>query len=183
MSSFFSQSKGERDMKIGKTDNLDTRFDTATTAKSAPQAVSTIGADMLITGNIVCAGAVNVLGRVIGDIHAAELTISEGAKVEGKIDATEAIIQGTFNGTVHGNNVKLTRTAMVEGEIYNRSLTIETDAQFEGTARRLVQAVTAPTAAQAKGENVAAPLATAPAMDMTTNGQAPMQTYNPAYSQ
>ncbi len=38
-----------------------------------------------------------------------------------------AVIQGTFNGSIHDNSVKLLASAMVEGEIYNRSLTIEQD--------------------------------------------------------
>ena len=49
--------------------------------------VSTLGRGMQITGNIVCAGALQIYGRVFGDIHATHLTICEGAKVEGKIIA------------------------------------------------------------------------------------------------
>ncbi|WP_246662960.1 polymer-forming cytoskeletal protein [Pseudolabrys sp. FHR47] len=39
---------------------------------------------------------------------------------------------GTFKGTIHGNVVKLQSTAMVEGEVYNRSLAIDQNANFEG---------------------------------------------------
>jgi len=107
---------------------------------------------MLITGNIVCAGAVQIFGRVIGDIHASQLVICEGAKVEGKIVAPETVIQGVFSGTINGNNVKLQSTAVVDGEIFNKSLTIEQNAQFEGVARRLDKPVDAPSRAQATAE-------------------------------
>jgi cytoskeletal protein CcmA (bactofilin family) len=56
----------------------------------------------------------------------------------------EAVIQGTFKGTMHGNRIKLQGTAVVDGELFNKSLTIEEDAQFEGTSRRLDRPVQAP---------------------------------------
>jgi len=117
--------------------------------------VSVLGHGMLITGNIVCAGSVQIFGRVIGDIHASQLMICEGAKVEGKIIAPETTIQGTFNGSINANNVKLASTAVVEGEIFNKSLTIEQNALFEGVARRLDKPVAPPSSAQIKGEELA----------------------------
>ena len=118
--------------------------------------VSVLGQGMLVTGNIVCAGSVQISGRVIGDIHASQLVICEGAKVEGKIIAPDTTIQGVFNGTINGNNVKLQSTAVVDGEIFSKSLTIEQNAQFEGVSRRLEKPVDPPSSAQAKGEKPAA---------------------------
>jgi len=43
-------------------------------------------------------------------------------------------------------------TAVVDGEILNKSLTIEQNAQFEGVARRLDKPVEAPSDEQARGE-------------------------------
>ncbi len=123
--------------------------------KSSQDMVSTLGQGMLITGNIVCAGSVQIFGRVIGDIHASQLMICPGARVEGTVIAPETVIQGAFSGTIHGNSVKLQSTAAVDGEIFNKSLTIEENAQFEGVARRLDKAVTAPSSAQIKGEETA----------------------------
>ena len=130
----FSQSK---DIKAVKTDE-------APRTAAAPDAISTIGSGMVITGNIVSTGAVQVQGRIVGDLHVARLVISEGAHVEGKIIAQDAVIDGQFKGSIHGNTVKLRGTAMVEGEIFNKSLTIEPNATFEGVARRLDKAVDAP---------------------------------------
>jgi cytoskeletal protein CcmA (bactofilin family) len=133
--SYFSQSKtGDKQV--------------ATTVKprqeSGPAQTSAFARGMVITGNIVCTDPVEIFDRVTGDIHASQLTICEGAQVEGKVIAQDAIIQNTFKGTVHGNTVKLRGTAVVDGEIFNRSLTIEQDARFEGVARRLDQPVEAP---------------------------------------
>ena len=45
-------------------------------------------------------------------------------------------------------------TAVVDGEIFNKSLTIEQNALFEGVARRLDKPVTPPSSAQVKGEEI-----------------------------
>jgi len=146
--SYFSQPKDTREMKIVNT--AETR--PAANGRSAPETVSTLGQGMLITGNIVCAGPLNVYGRVVGDIHASQLTIGEGAKVEGKVIAPETVIQGEFHGTIQSNTVKLQETAVVEGEIFNKSLAIEQTARFEGVSRRLERPVEAPTMEQITGE-------------------------------
>jgi cytoskeletal protein CcmA (bactofilin family) len=148
----FSQSKSESDKKsLGRTGS-EPAFDVGTPIKSSPETVSTLGRGMLITGNVTCVGAVQILGRVTGDIHASSLTIGEGAQVEGNIAAQEVVIHGGFKGTIHANTVKLQNRALVEGEIFNKSLTIEQNAQFEGVARRLDKAVEPPTSEQARGE-------------------------------
>ena len=134
--SYFSQSK-DRDVKDEKAGEPAPRA-------SAPEAISTIGAGMVITGNIVSTDAVQINGRVVGDIHVARLVINAGAHVEGKIIAQDAVVDGHFKGSIHGNTVKLRGTAKVEGEIFNKSLSIEPNAQFEGVARRLDNAVEAP---------------------------------------
>jgi cytoskeletal protein CcmA (bactofilin family) len=81
--------------------------------------------------------------------------ICEGAKVEGKIVAPDVVVQGEFRGTINGNNVKLQATAVVDGEIFNKSLTIEQNALFEGVARRIDKPVAAPTMGQAPVETPA----------------------------
>lgn len=105
---------------------------------------STLVRGVVITGNIVCTEPVQIFGRVIGDIHASQLAICEGAEVEGNVMAQDLIVQGSFKGTIHANNVKLRGAAVVNGEIYKHSLTIEQDAQFEGVSRRIDKPVEVP---------------------------------------
>jgi len=124
-----------------------------------PEIVSTLGHGVSITGNILCTGALHVFGKVSGDIHAAQLVICEGAKVEGKIIAPDLVVQGEFRGTINGNTVKLQGAAVVDGEIFNKSLTIEQTALFEGVARRIDKPVAAPSAVQAAAEAPAPALA------------------------
>jgi len=58
-------------------------------------------------------------------------------------------VHGIFNGTIHANTVKLQGAAKVDGEIFNKSLTIDPNVQFEGVSRRLERPVDAPKAGQA----------------------------------
>jgi cytoskeletal protein CcmA (bactofilin family) len=129
--------------------------------KAQPDIVTTFGPGMLVTGNVLCAGAVQVFGRVLGDIHAAHLIIGEGAYVEGNVIARDAIVQGAFKGTIHGNTVKLQGNARIEGEVYNKSLSIEPNVVFEGSSRRLERPVDAPSVSDVAGNRDSAPLAPA----------------------
>jgi cytoskeletal protein CcmA (bactofilin family) len=174
--SYFSQSKGGDTKSDTKSLNVGTepKLETAAPARKAdsPQEiVSTLGPGLLITGNVVSTGTVQIHGRVIGDIHAARLLVSKGAMVEGKITAQEAVIDGNFKGTIHGNNVKLQATAVVDGEIFKQSLVIEQNAQFEGVSRRLETPVEAPTNDQVSGQP------RGPVLALVSDQQVPAATY------
>ena len=126
----FSRPKDENGMKTS-------RPAAPASASKAADVLSTFGHGMQITGNVICPGALQIFGRITGEIHAAHLTVGESARVEGKLIAQEAVIQGAFNGTIHADSVKLQGRANVDGEIFNKSLSIEPNVQFEGVARRL----------------------------------------------
>jgi cytoskeletal protein CcmA (bactofilin family) len=148
----FAKANGERDHQgfNGAGAELRPAAATPTAGKSSPETISTLGPGMLVTGNIVCEGSLQVFGRLTGDIHASHLVICAGAQVEGKITALDATIQGVFKGIIHGNSVNLQSTAVVDGEIYSKSLTVEKNADFEGTARRLDKPVDPPSKSRAE---------------------------------
>ncbi len=106
-----------------------------------PPAISVLGADLSVTGDVVSAGPVRLDGRVEGDIRAPHLTVSAGARVSGRIEADTARIDGTVNGHLDVRDVVLSRTAKVTGDILHQNLSIEFGAQVEGNfKRRQVQA-------------------------------------------
>ena len=154
---YFSQPKGAREVKLKETavePKVESRTE-APSVKSAQDVLSTFGHGMLVTGNVVCTGALQIFGRVTGEIHAAKVVICEGAKVEGKIRAQDVVIQGEFLGTVHANSVKLQSTAKVDGEVFNKQLAIEQNALFEGVSRRLERPIEPPSADQVNGAKAA----------------------------
>jgi cytoskeletal protein CcmA (bactofilin family) len=118
--------------------------------------VSTFGPGTLITGNIVCDGAMQIFGRVMGDTQAAQILVGDGAQVEGNLTAHEVTISGSFKGTIRAHNVKLKGTAQIDGEIFSKSLTVEENVQFEGMSRRLEKPIELQSSAQASSSAYAA---------------------------
>jgi cytoskeletal protein CcmA (bactofilin family) len=76
--------------------------------------------------------------------------IAEGAQMEGDVVAEELTIGGHVKGTIHANRVKLNNTAVVEGDVFHRTLTIEENARFEGMSRRQENTIDSPSRDQAK---------------------------------
>jgi cytoskeletal protein CcmA (bactofilin family) len=74
--------------------------------------------------------------------------IAEGAQMEGEVSAEKLTIGGHVKGTIHANRVKLNSTAVVEGDIFHRTLAIEENARFEGTSRRNENTIDTPSRAQ-----------------------------------
>ncbi len=105
-------------------------------APEGPKSVSVIGADLTITGNLICKGEVQVDGIVEGDIQGSHVVVGEEATVTGSISGEEVIVRGHVIGSVRGKRVMLQTTSQVEGDIYHQSLSIEQGAMFEGKSRR-----------------------------------------------
>ena len=108
----------------------------APAASDSGKSVSSITAGMTVVGKIAGSGAVKILGRVEGELHASTVLIADGAEVEGDVVAEELTVGGRVKGTIRANRVRLDSTAIVEGDIFHRSLAIEENARFEGTSRR-----------------------------------------------
>jgi cytoskeletal protein CcmA (bactofilin family) len=105
-------------------------------AAESGNGISSISAGMTVIGKIAGSGAVKILGRVEGELHASTVLIADGAEVEGDVVAEELTVGGRVKGTIRANRVRLNSTAVVEGDIFHRSLAIEENARFEGTSRR-----------------------------------------------
>jgi cytoskeletal protein CcmA (bactofilin family) len=146
--SYFTAAKTGRDKTTGNGAASEVRPSETSTARSSFDSVSTLGPGIVITGNIICEGSTQIFGRVTGDIQAAQIVIGEGARVEGNLTALEVAINGTFKGTIRGNNVRLKGTANVEGEIFSKSLAVEENVQFEGMSRKLDKPIDLPAITQ-----------------------------------
>ena len=110
-------------------------------AKSAQPAagdqISTISHGVTVIGKIVGEGTMRLLRPdQERELRALTVLINQGAKVEGDVVAEELTIGGMVKGTIHANRVKLNSTAVVEGDIFHRSLSIEENARFEGSSKR-----------------------------------------------
>jgi len=100
-----------------------------------PETISSIGSETMVVGKILCNEALNIYGLVEGEVIASNAFIADGARVQGDIIAEELIVGGCVNGNIHALRVKLQATAVVEGDISHRSLSIDEHAWFEGCSR------------------------------------------------
>ena len=99
-------------------------------------AASVIGPDLIITGNLVSKGEVQIDGTVEGDIHGSHVIIGESASISGGIVSEEVVIRGHVMGSIRSKRVMLQATSQVDGDIFHQSLSIEQGAMFEGKSRR-----------------------------------------------
>ena len=99
-------------------------------------APSVIGHDLLVQGNLISNGHIQVEGEVQGDIHSTHVVVGERARITGGIIADEVVIRGHVLGSVRGKRVLLQTSSHVEGDVFHQTLAIEQGAFFEGKSRR-----------------------------------------------
>lgn len=97
---------------------------------------SVIGPDLVIVGNLVSQGDVQIDGEVQGDVHSSYVMIGEKARLTGKVIADEVVVRGRVDGSIRSRRVQLQASSHVEGDIHHTKLSIEDGAYFEGKSTR-----------------------------------------------
>lgn len=99
---------------------------------------SLIGVGTTIEGNIVFSGGLRIDGRVKGNVTAeasaaSTLVISEAARVDGEIQVSHVVVNGTINGPIHAHEyLELQTKARVCGDVSYRRLEIQLGATVQG---------------------------------------------------
>lgn len=93
-----------------------------------------IGAGTTLNGNLNCEGDLIVGGVVIGDSKVrGALTLSEGGRWEGRVQASNAVIAGEWHGEiVTAEKLEIRKTARIRGAVSARSIAIAQGAVIEG---------------------------------------------------
>lgn len=99
-------------------------------------ALSVIGPDVRIVGDIITQGEMQIDGQVEGDITCQTLVVGEGARITGEVAADSVKVHGELHGKITAGTVVIARSAKVLGDITHDSLEIEAGAQFEGHIAR-----------------------------------------------
>lgn len=88
-------------------------------------------------GKLCFQGTVRIGGTFRGEIYTPDtLIISEGAKVQGQIDAGTLIISGEVNGSIRAKHrVEIHRPAVFRGDILTPSLSVDDGVIFEGSSK------------------------------------------------
>lgn len=108
---------------------------------------SILAADLVITGEIITDGDVQVEGRLDGNISATSLTIGEQGAVNGTIKAQSLLVRGKVTGKINAGSVELAETANVTADIVQDHLSIANGAFFDGKCSRRSKPVSAATQA------------------------------------
>lgn len=99
---------------------------------------SLIGAGTIVRGDLVFEGGLRIDGEVHGNVTAAEgkpatVVISEKARVDGRIQVTHVVINGTVNGPVVATDyLELQPKARIAGDVSYRTLEMHVGAVIQG---------------------------------------------------
>jgi cytoskeletal protein CcmA (bactofilin family) len=96
-----------------------------------------ISKDTMIEGNFACEQDVRLDGVIKGDVRCTKrLVIGETGRIEGKVTAESAVIQGTIKGEVTIQDVlQLKSTALVDGVLQAKALLVEEGGRYLGECR------------------------------------------------
>ena len=104
---------------------------------------SLIGPNTQIEGNINFSGGLRVDGHIRGNIIAtgdthSTLVLSEQGNIEGKIQVSNVVINGTVSGPIYADEyLELQAKAKVFGDVYYGSMEIQLGASVEGKMIRM----------------------------------------------
>jgi cytoskeletal protein CcmA (bactofilin family) len=115
----------------------------APAAMAARPASTVISANTEFKGSIITSDAIEIRGKIEGDVRAAAITICSGGFIKGDLTADMITVQGQIEGRLQAQDVRLQAGANVRGEIAHGSLGIDTAADFEGTIKRISKAADA----------------------------------------
>ncbi|MBY0355038.1 MAG: polymer-forming cytoskeletal protein [Rickettsiales bacterium] len=107
-----------------------------TTPALRKQPPTVIAADVNMLGNIISEGALDIDGRIEGNIKCKAITIRKNGAIIGDVIADSVQVYGRVKGLIKSSEVHLFATAHVEGVIMHNSLSIEDGAFVDGQFKR-----------------------------------------------
>jgi cytoskeletal protein CcmA (bactofilin family) len=95
-------------------------------------ALSFIGGEVVINGNVSGQGDLHLDGTVEGDVGCKTLILGGTGRIKGNINAERATIAGAVEGTVSATTLTVEKSARISGDLSYQSLSIEPGAQVDG---------------------------------------------------
>jgi cytoskeletal protein CcmA (bactofilin family) len=113
--------------------------------KAGPSALSFIGPEVVISGDLTTSSQLHVDGRIDGHVRCAQLCQGASGIIAGDIVADEARIAGLVQGTVNAATVIVEASGRVTGDVSYDTISIAAGAQIDGRlARRQALGQSAP---------------------------------------
>lgn len=95
-------------------------------------ALSFIGAEMVINGNVLGSGDLHLDGTIEGDLACNQLILGTGGRVTGNITVKRATLAGSVEGAIHGGEIIVEKSARLSGDLSYDAISIESGARVEG---------------------------------------------------
>src|SRR4026207_1930856 len=108
------------------------------TGKRQNRIDSLIGATTRIEGNVIFSGGLRVDGLVRGNVASVAeepgtLVVSADARIDGEVQASHIVVNGTINGPVHATEtLELQAGSKVKGDVHYKTIEIHPGAVVEG---------------------------------------------------
>jgi cytoskeletal protein CcmA (bactofilin family) len=98
---------------------------------------SVIGSDVVITGDIRATVDLHIDGKVQGDVTCASLVQGQGSHISGAIQADQARLAGTVEGSLTVKTLVIEATARITGDVSYESLSMAVGAEVDGRLTHL----------------------------------------------
>jgi cytoskeletal protein CcmA (bactofilin family) len=93
---------------------------------------SFLSEDLIIDGNIISKGDLEIKGTVTGDISAESISVLDLGKVHGGLKGQDVIIDGSVNGHIHADDLTVSSSANISADITYVRIATEKGAQISG---------------------------------------------------
>lgn len=103
-----------------------------TTAPRGSNAMSFLGGEVVIQGNITGGGDLHIDAEINGDVMGKTIIIGTNGKVRGNLQAAKATIAGTVEGTIAAETLIVEKTARIRGDLSYANVSVENGALVEG---------------------------------------------------
>lgn len=116
---------------------------------------SVLGADIVITGNLTATSDLHIDGRIEGDVRCGSLVQGAESQIFGRVEADDARLAGSIEGSVRARQLTVERTARITGDVEYETLTVEQGGHIDGRLKHLgggSVATGAPVLIEASGE-------------------------------
>ncbi len=107
-------------------------------------APSILTAEMHIIGDIAGEGAIEIAGRIDGDIRCLSVKLQPGSVLSGDITAEKAEIHGEVKGNITAKSIICGSTAKIIGDITHHRIHIEDGAYIDGNCKKFIHEDTEP---------------------------------------
>lgn len=102
-------------------------------AANGTAAPSAISAGITISGNVACAGDLQISGRIEGEVRGATIFVDEGGVVEGAVEADRLRVCGTVTGTIKVGDLAVESGGVISGETSYERLKVASGGVIEGS--------------------------------------------------